>query len=226
MVTSSLGGEGKSTTSANLAVVLAQAGKRVILVSADLRRPRVHRFFGVANDVGMSNVLSEGLSVSQVAKEVGIPNLRVIVGGPVPSDPAALLGSDRLRDFIQGLREVADFVLLDCPPVLAVADASILAPHADGTIFVMDAQRSSRSALQHSRDQLENAGATMLGSVYNNLDPRKSSSYPYAYAYYQAYLEEDRSASGRGSRGPRSRRHGDRVPEGSEAPARTFAGIH
>jgi non-specific protein-tyrosine kinase len=187
MITSSMGGEGKSTTSSNLAVVLAQAGKRVILISADLRRPRLHAFFGLRNEAGLSNVLADGLSLAQVARDPGIPNLRVISGGFIPQDPAALLGSPRATRFIESLREVADFILIDTPPVLAVADASILAPLVDGTLFVLDVQHSSRSAMQQSRDQLENAGANLIGVVYNNFDPGQGGAYPYAYTYYYQY---------------------------------------
>lgn len=192
MLTSSMGGEGKSTTTSNLAVVLAQAGKRVILISADLRRPRIHSFFGLRNDLGLSNVLSEGVGLAQVARDPGIPNLRVVTGGFVPHDPAALLGSQRAARFIESLRDVADFVLIDTPPVLAVADASILAPLVDGTVFVLDGEHSSRSALMQSRDQLLNAGANIVGLVYNNFDPGQSSAYPYYSSYfYQYYGTQD-----------------------------------
>jgi len=201
MITSSLGGDGKSTTSSNLAIVLAQAGKRVILVSADLRRPRIHHFFDLRNDVGMSNVLADSTGLAQVAKDPGINNLRVIVGGPIPQDPAALLGSRRASEFLESLRKVSDFAIIDTPPVLAVADASILAPLVDGTIFVVDSERSSRSALAQARDQLENAGANILGAVYNNFDPHASSYYPssYYYSYYYTYYSsEDEGANGSG----------------------------
>jgi succinoglycan biosynthesis transport protein ExoP len=202
MVTSSIGGDGKSTTSANLGVVLAQAGKRVILISADLRRPRIHFFFGVRNDAGLSNILADAMTLAQVAKDPGIVNLRVVSGGPIPQDPAALLGSRRAAEFIQSVREVSDFVIIDTPPVLAVADASILAPLVDGTIFVMNAERSSRSALIQARDQLDNAGANIVGAVYNNFDPGKTSSYPYSYHnYYSQYYDGEQGASnGNGSK--------------------------
>jgi capsular exopolysaccharide synthesis family protein len=202
MVTSSIGGDGKSTTSANLGVVLAQAGKRVILISADLRRPRVHFFFGVRNDAGLSNILADAMTLAQVAKDPGIVNLRVVSGGPIPQDPAALLGSRRAAEFIQSIREVSDFVIIDTPPVLAVADASILAPLVDGTIFVMNAEHASRSALIQARDQLDNAGANIVGAVFNNFDPGRSSSYPYTYHdyYYQYYSGEEGTSNGNGSK--------------------------
>jgi capsular exopolysaccharide synthesis family protein len=213
MVTSSMGGEGKSTTTSNLAVVLAQTGKRVILISADLRRPRIHSFFGLRNDVGLSNVLSEGIALAQVARDPGIPNLRIITGGFIPNDPAALLGSQRAARFIESLRDVADFVLIDTPPVLAVADASVLAPLVDGAVFVVDADHSSRSAMVQSRDQLEHAGANIIGIVYNNFDPGQSSAYPYYASYYYQYYGTKEGPDDKGKK-----RRKQQPPKGGAAP--------
>lgn len=216
MVTSSLGGDGKTTTSSNLAVVLAQSGKRVILVSADLRRPRLHEFFALPNYSGLSNILSESRPPAKVTQETGIPTLRIISAGPTPNDPAALLGSRQTEEFLRGLRQVADFVIIDAPPVLAVADASILAPLVDGTVFVMDAERSSRSALAQARDQLENAGANIIGAVYNNFQPGQSRYSPYYSYYYQYYSDEHDNAEGNGrkARKRRQRRATEREVHG------------
>jgi capsular exopolysaccharide synthesis family protein len=217
MVTSSMGGEGKTTTSSNLAMALAQVGKRVILVSADLRRSRLHRFFGLTNDMGLSNVLSDGTTLSQVAKNPGVNNLRVVDAGPVPPNPAELLGSVRASLFIESLREVADFVIIDTPPVLAVADASILATLVDGTILVMDATHSSRSALHQSRDQLERAGASIVGAVYNNFDPNQGAAYPYSSYYYQYYAGDDEISDGAPRKLRRkAKRAGKPVPWGAD----------
>jgi tyrosine-protein kinase len=187
MVTSATGGDGKTTTAANLGMVLAHAGKRVILLSADLRRPRLHQFFGLTNGVGLSDALAGPTLLAGVVDDPGIDNLRVVNAGPMPNDPAALLGSSRMPEFLQALREVADFVIVDTPPVLAVADASILAPLVDGTIFVLDATRSKRSVTSQAREQLEKAGAKLVGSVYNNFDPTTAGRYPYYYDYYYQY---------------------------------------
>jgi capsular exopolysaccharide synthesis family protein len=227
MVTSSMGGEGKSTTSSNLAVVLAQSGKRVILISADLRRPRVHSFFGLRNEMGLSNVLSEGATLAQVARDPGIANLRIVTGGFIPHDPAALLGSQRAVRFLESLRDAADYVLIDTPPVLAVADASILAPMVDGTVFVLDGDHSSRAAMVQSRDQLENAGANILGIVYNNFDPGQSSAYPYYASYYYQYYGTQDGPDEWGKR--RRKRKGPKAavnPNGTvgESPSRKPAG--
>ncbi|MDP9341279.1 MAG: polysaccharide biosynthesis tyrosine autokinase [Actinomycetota bacterium] len=189
LVTSATAGDGKTATSANLAIVLAQAGRRVVLVSADLRRPRVHRFLNVSNEAGLSLVLADSVPVWQAVKDPGVPNLRVIPSGPVPPNPAELLQSDRMGEFLQQVQEFADFVIIDTPPVLAVADASILSARVDGTLFVVDADTASRTATVQARDQLENAGARVIGAVFNKFDPSQAGAYPYYYYYYYHYAE-------------------------------------
>jgi succinoglycan biosynthesis transport protein ExoP len=207
MVTSAIGGDGKTTTSANLAIVLAQAGKRVFLVSADLRKPRLHRFFGLQNTRGLSDLLSDSGSLVDVLVDPGVENLRIINAGPVPQDPAALLSGRSAVDFVEAARDAADFVVIDTPPVLAVADASIVAPLTDGTIFVLDAEQSSLATLLQARDQLENAGGRIIGAVYNNFDPNSMAKSPYYYYnyYYQYYGSEEESAKGNGSKTRRRR---------------------
>jgi capsular exopolysaccharide synthesis family protein len=198
MITSAMGSEGKTTTAANLSVVLAQSGRRVILVSADLRRSRVHSFFGLSNRVGLSDALSDFTMLPDAISDPGIDHLRIISGGPVPADPAALLAGQNAVSFLESLREMADFIILDTPPVLAVADASILAPLTDGAVYVLNAETGSRSAMAHARDQLENAGANILGGVYNNFDPSNRVGYSSYYYYYQYYGTPEPSANGHG----------------------------
>ena len=195
LITSAAGGEGKTTTTANLAVALAQTGRRVILVSADMRRPRVHQFFGIENRQGFSNLLSGTATLPEVAVPAGIRNLRIIPAGPTPENPAGLLGGRRATEFLASVPDVADFVLLDAPPALAVADASVLAPRVDGTLYVIHAERSGRSAIHQARSQLENAGATLVGGVYNDFDPSKADSYAYYHSYYYAYYGIDQKHS-------------------------------
>jgi non-specific protein-tyrosine kinase len=186
MISSPAAGEGKTTTAANLALVLADAGKRVVLVSADLRKPRVHRFFGLQNEIGLSSVLSEEIQPWEAILDPGVENLRVLLSGPVPSRPAELLQSDQMSEILAGLREVADYVVIDTPPMLLVADALALGPLVDGVLFVADSEHTSRSAVAHSREQLEQVGAPVIGSVLNNFDPSKAKAYRH-YGYYGAY---------------------------------------
>jgi polysaccharide biosynthesis transport protein len=186
MITSPAAGEGKTTTAANLALVLADAGKRVVLVSADLRKPRIHRFFSIQNEVGLSSVLAGEIQPWEAILDPGVENLRVLLSGPVPSRPAELLQSDQMGEILAGLREVADYVIIDTAPMLVVADALALAPLVDGVLFVADSDHTSRSAVAHSREQLEQIGAVLIGSVLNNFDPAKARAYRH-YGYYGPY---------------------------------------
>ena len=187
MVTSPHPGEGKTATAANLAVVLAQAGRRVIVVSADLRKPRLHRFFGLKNDVGLSQLLTGEIGMREAILEVGLSKLRVVPSGPVPKNPAELLGSLAMDRALGRLRGLADVVIIDSPPVLDVADTITMAPFADAVVMVADAEQTSRGALSHARKQLDQVRAEVIGAVLNNLDPTKARAYPYYYRYYYQY---------------------------------------
>lgn len=187
MVCSPGAGEGKTMTAANLALVLADAGRRVVLVSADLRKPRLHRFFNLPNNIGLSSVLANEAQPWEAILDPGVENLKVLPSGPVPGRPAELLQSEQMGEVLAGLREVADFVVIDTAPLLLVADALALAPLADGMLFVADADRTSRGAVAHSREQLEQVGATLIGSILNNFDPAKATAYRYYGGYYGAY---------------------------------------
>lgn len=173
-VTSALGGEGKTTTAANLAVALAQGGRDVVLVSADLRHPTMHEEFGIENDTGLSDVLSNGARFEDVSSNTAVPGLRVVRSGPIPDDPAALLAGDKVAPFLADVGADADFVILDTAPVLPVADTSILLPACDGTVLVFDARRSDRETVIKARDQIEAAGGMLVGVVYANFDPQSS----------------------------------------------------
>jgi len=184
-ITSPSLGEGKTTTTADLAVTLANAGKRVIAVSCDLRKPRLHEFFGANAGPGLTEYLHGDAELLDVTQRTELGTLRLISSGSVPHDPAEVLTSDAMARFLQSLRSFADFVLLDTPPVLAVSDALILAPHSDGVIIIVDAGHTSRSAVAHTREQLEQVGARILGGVLNNLDTSRAKSYPsYVRDYY------------------------------------------
>ncbi len=184
-VTSATLGEGKTTTAANLGVTLAQTGKRVIIVSCDLRKPRLHRFFGLTNDIGVTNILRGEATLAQAAQRPeGIDSLRVLSSGPVPSNPAELLGSAEMDALLGELRLFADIVLIDTPPILAVSDSLILGPRSDGVVIVADAHNSSRGAVEHTREQLDQVGAAIIGCVFNNFDPSQAKYYPYDKRYY------------------------------------------
>jgi non-specific protein-tyrosine kinase len=184
LVTSASAGEGKTTTAANLAVVLANADKRVIVINADLRKPRIHRFFQIPNRVGVVDVLAGTAKPWEALIDPGIENLRVFPSGPIPARPAELLGSEAMGELLAELRQVADFIIVDSAPVLVVSDALALAPLCDGVLYVADAEETSRGAVAHAREQLEQVGAEMIGSVLNHFDASKARSAPYYYRYY------------------------------------------
>jgi capsular exopolysaccharide synthesis family protein len=191
MISSANAQEGKTSTTANLGVALAQSGKRVILVSADLRKPRLHRFFRSQNGTGITNVLAGEKSALEVLSWVGVENLRLLPSGPVPGNPAELLGSDAMENLLAELQEAADFVLIDAAPVLPVADAMTLTPLTDAVLFVADARRTTRGAIEQARHQLDQVNARVIGTVLNNFDPSKAPGDAYQHYGYYAYRVDE-----------------------------------
>ena len=190
LITSSQDEEGKTTTVANLGMVLAQAGKRVVLVDADLRKPRLHRFFGLENRVGLTNVLAQEVEPPDAVVQSGVPNLVLLPCGPIPGNPAELLSSDAMGAMLQHLGKLADFVIVDSAPVLAATDASILATYADAVLLVADADRATQASVAQARVQLDQVNAKVVGAVLNNFDLSKARAYPYYYQYYYTYRYE------------------------------------
>ncbi len=186
-VTSPAAAEGKTTTLANLAVTLATAGERVVVVDCDLRRPRIHDFFGLANTVGFTSVLLGDLPMSAALQSVaGQEGLTVLASGPIPPNPAELLAGYRAREVLIALQANADIVLLDCPPVLPVTDAAVLAGRVDATVLVATAGTTSRKAVQQACETLRQVQAPLVGAVLNGVgagDGRYGYAYSYAYAY-------------------------------------------
>lgn len=170
LVTSALEGEGKTTTAVNLAVALAQVGKSVVLISADLRFPRVHVLLGIGNERGLGQVLQGSIELRDALVETPIPNLKVLPTGPVTADdePVELLQSDRMVDVIRGCRQ-ADVVLVDAPPIGPVADSLMLVDLLDGVILVADAQEGTRARVAEARHQVAQVGGTILGGVLNRI---------------------------------------------------------
>lgn len=185
VVTSTGPGEGKSVVASNLAVSLAQTGQRVLLIDADMRKPRVHTVFGLQQEPGLSNLLVGGAKASEVVRKGNMQGLWLLPAGKVPPNPAELLGSARCRDFVHSLREHFDWVIIDTPPVMAVTDASLVAHYASGVVFVVGAEMTSRHAAKRALDQLEQVRATLIGGVLNRVDIERN-----AYYYSQYYRRE------------------------------------
>jgi len=187
LVTSAGAGEGKSTTAANLAVVMAQAGKQVILADADLRRPSLHRFFGVSNKSGLSSALmDDSLNLDNFLVNTEVNNLRILPSGPLPPNAADMLNSAQMERRIDQLSKEADVVIFDSPPVLAVSDPSILARRIEVMLLVIQAGRTRSDVCQRARAILEQVGVTPLGVVLNKFNPKHESGYGYSYYYYYA----------------------------------------
>ncbi len=185
LVTSAVPGEGKTVTAANLAVVFAQAGRKVLLVDADLRKPRVHAMFDLANAHGLTTMLrSDTVRPEAVSHVTDEANLRVLTTGPLPPNPAELLGSHRMQAVMGLLRESADLVIFDSPPLQAVTDSAVLSSFTDGTLLVIDAGRSRRRAVRTAGEILTRAGANVLGVVLNRMPAKAPSDY---IGYYGEY---------------------------------------
>lgn len=181
MVTSAGPGEGKSTTISNLAVVLAQQGKHVLLVDADLRKPTVHHTFRQTNNRGLTNVLTRQLSIEEAIKGTDVERLSILPSGPVPPNPSELLGSNMMKHVIEKVSAEHDFILFDCPPLLAVTDAQIMANYCQGVILVVNSGKTEIDAAIKAKESLENVNAKLLGVVLNDKNMNGDSYYYYYY---------------------------------------------
>lgn len=178
LITSASQDEGKSTTLANLGVTFAQSGARVLLVDTDLRRPRLHQLFGVANDRGLTSMLLSDTDQASIV-DTPVEGMRLLPSGPPPPNPSEILGSRRIERAIETLVGSAELTLFDCPPVLAVSDAAVLARRVDAVLLVVSAGRTKRDHASRAREVLDRAGARVLGVVLGNARLDSSS-----YSYY------------------------------------------
>ncbi len=197
MMTSALPQEGKTTTSINCAVVLAQKGVRVLLIDADLRRPSIHKTLGMGPHRGLSNVLTGSATLEEAISQTSIlPNLDVLTAGTPPPNPAELLASTNMRDLLAQLREQYDHIVIDTPPSLSVTDAVVLSPRADAVVLVIRSSQTTKQALRRSRDILTQVNAKVVGVLLNAVD-LSSPDYYYYYEYqgkYARYYREGDSS--------------------------------
>ncbi|HEX7175135.1 MAG TPA: polysaccharide biosynthesis tyrosine autokinase, partial [Pyrinomonadaceae bacterium] len=198
LVTSSQPSEGKTTTAVNTAIMLAQTGAQVLIVDCDLRRPRIHANFGVSNARGLTNYLSGDRDLDSLVQPYDkLPNLSLLTSGPIPPNPAELLGSSEMRRLLTVLSDRFTHVVIDSPPAISFTDASILSTMVDGVMLVVHGGRSSRAIVRRAKQQLVDVGANIFGVVLNNVK-LDSTEYYYSgyYSGYYAYEDDDESAEG------------------------------
>lgn len=186
VITSAVSREGKTSTAANLAVVLGQLGKRVLLVDADLHRPRLHEVLRVSNRFGLVSILAENLDPERAVQTTSVPDVYIVTSGPTSPNPSGLLSSDAMGNFLEFARMNYDYVILDGPPVIAVADAIVLGHQTDGVVLCVKGGSTSRDAVIRSRDKLLRSGVRVLGVVINNLS-EDAAGYGKRYGYEESY---------------------------------------
>lgn len=183
VLTSSGPWEGKSTTSANLASVFTDQGKRVLLVDADLRKPTVQRTFGLSNVEGLTTLLSEpDRAISEIIQQVTGTELHALTSGPIPPNPSELLNSNRMNTLMNQFAEMYDIIIYDMPPVTSVTDAQIMAAKADGVVFVIRHGVAQKDSVLNAKELLEMVNANILGVVFNGVEKKNTQSY-YGYGY-------------------------------------------
>jgi protein-tyrosine kinase len=187
LVTSASPGEGKTTTVANFGVAAAQADARVCLVDSDLRRPSLHRLFGVPNTRGLTTALLEGGTFKSVAQPTHINNLSIVTSGPLPPNPAELVGSNRMHECLESGRQDFDVLLFDSPPIISVSDALALSALCEGVIVVVRSGKIPQTVVRRAVDHIEAVKGRILGIVLNSVDLKRDGVYYDYYRYYSAY---------------------------------------
>lgn len=196
LITSSAPGEGKTTTAANLAITMARAGKQVILVDADLRKPKVGSLFDLHLEAGLSSVLIGKALLEDSLVSVGVPNLSILPSGPIPPDPTVPLRSPQMTELVAKLKAQSDIVIFDSPPVLVATDSTLLKSLTDGVLIVVDAQTTTRKAIRDAMNIIEQGTGNVFGAILNKVSARSDAGY---YNYYHSYKTElSKSSNGSG----------------------------
>lgn len=197
--------EGKTLTSTNLAVTMAQSGNRVILLDCDMRRPKMHKLLGLSRDRGMSNILVGGCEIKEAVTPSGIASLDAIPCGPIPPNPSEMLGSKRMTKLLEILRKNYSRIIIDSPPITAVTDAVVLAKLVDGVVLVVRAGSTPREVIKNGLGQLQSVNANVLGVVLNGVEMSRDGYYYYQYYYY--YYGEDGEKKKKARRKKRAKNH-------------------
>ncbi len=187
VVVSAGAGEGKSTTTINLATVFAQAGNRVLIVDSDLRRPTLHKLFKVANNLGLTNYLLKQNTLAEIVQTTAVPNLDFMASGKLPNSSMGILGSAQMKEMIAELKQRYDFIFFDSPPILGVSDASILASEVDLVMQVIQYRRYPQPMTIRAKQMIEKVGGNFVGIVLNNINMSQDEGYYYYSGYYHDY---------------------------------------
>ncbi len=193
LITSAVRGDGKSTLASNLAIAMAKAGRRVILIDCDFRAPVQHRTFGVSDDSGIASVLAAREPIESAIRRSAIERLDVLPCGPVPKDPSEILNSERFVSVLKGLATVYDHVLIDSPPTSAFNDARIIGAACDATLLVVRIDKTNRRLVHSSRDGLQSVGAKIMGVVLNDVRASATDSYGYPERPAPVSTEDERA---------------------------------
>jgi protein-tyrosine kinase len=191
VITSATAGEGKTTTAANLGIVIAQAGSPVCLVDSDLRRPNLHRLFDLDNTRGLTTALLEDLPFAQIARPTRVANLSILTSGPLPPNPAELVGSKRMRELLEGASSSFDLVLCDSPPILAVSDPVALAAQCDGVILAVRVGTVAQDMVRRAAEQIVAVKGKILGVLLNHVNLARHGYHYGFYHYYESYESGD-----------------------------------
>lgn len=186
--TSATPGEGKSTTISNVAITMGQDGKKVLLIDCDMRKPVQHKIFGLRN-IGLSNIIAMGKAFDEVVQKDVYHNVDVLVCGPIPPNPSELLGSKRMQELLDEVKDKYDYILLDMPPILAVTDAAVMASKVDGVVFVIRSGFISPEEAKEAKKRLIQGRANILGVILNAVPQARHNGYGYGYYYY--YYDDD-----------------------------------
>lgn len=199
LITSSSPREGKTTTAVNLAVSIAQEGKKTILLDCDLRKPQVHKLFQISNEDGLSNILIDEINVDMGIKKTVVPNLFLLPSGKIPPNPSELLSSQKMQQFMESLRQSFDSIVIDSPPLIVVTDAQIISKYSDVCILVVASGESDKNSVMKAKELLCNVNANLIGIVLNKIDISSDRYYKY-YQYYETTKNNKKKRGRKNSR--------------------------